>query len=52
MDRKKGVIDADLVTKFVDLSLPEQEDLAASIGSTVALIMDNLLELGCAAQPI
>lgn len=51
-DRKKGVIDADLVSKFVDLPVPEQEDLAASIGSTVALIMDNLLELGCAALPI
>ena len=52
VERKKGVIDADLVSKFVDLPLPEQEDLASSIGSTVALIMDNLLELGCAAQPI
>jgi cleavage and polyadenylation specificity factor subunit 1 len=49
-ERKKGVIDADLVSKFVDLPLPEQEDLASSIGSTVALIMDNLLELGCAAS--
>ena len=52
VERKKGVIDADLVSKFVDLPLSEQEDLASSIGSTVALIMDNLLELGCASQPI
>jgi cleavage and polyadenylation specificity factor subunit 1 len=40
-ERKKGVIDADLVSRFVDLPLPEQEDLASSIGSTVALIMDK-----------
>ncbi|KAL9181780.1 hypothetical protein ACHAXT_012123 [Thalassiosira profunda] len=51
-DRKKGVIDGDLVMKFVDLSLPEQEDLASSIGSTVALVLDNLLELGCAASVV
>jgi len=49
-DRMKGVIDGDLVYKFADLSLPEQEDLASSIGSTVGLVMDNLLELGCAAS--
>lgn len=51
-DRKKGVIDGDVVMKFVDLPLPEQEDLASSIGSTVGLIMDNLLDLGCAASII
>jgi len=51
-DRKKGVIDGDVVMKFVDLPLPEQEDLASSIGSTVGLVMDNLLELGCAASVV
>jgi cleavage and polyadenylation specificity factor subunit 1 len=51
-ERKKGVIDGDLVMKYVDLPLPEQEDLASSIGSTVGLVMDNLLELGCAASVI
>mmetsp|Transcript_23882 Transcript_23882/g.50043 ORF Transcript_23882/g.50043 Transcript_23882/m.50043 type:complete len:2077 (-) Transcript_23882:3538-9768(-) len=51
-DRKKGVVDADLVMKFVDLPLAEQEDLASSIGSTVGLVMDNLLELGCAGSAI
>jgi cleavage and polyadenylation specificity factor subunit 1 len=48
----KGVIDGDIVMKFVDLSLPDQEDLASSIGSTVGLVVDNLLELGCAASVI
>jgi cleavage and polyadenylation specificity factor subunit 1 len=51
-DRKKGVIDADLVMKFVDLPLPEQEDLTSSIGSTVGLVMDNLLELSCAGSVV
>jgi Pre-mRNA cleavage and polyadenylation specificity factor len=44
-DRRKGVIDGDLVMKYVDLSIPEQEDLASAIGSTVDLILDNLLDL-------
>lgn len=51
-DRKNSVLDGDIVMKFVDLPLVEQEDLVSSIGSTVALIMDNLLELGCAASVI
>lgn len=45
-DRKKGVIDGDLVFKFIDLPVAEQEDLASAIGSTVDLILDNLLEVG------
>lgn len=43
--RKKGVIDGDLIVKFVDLALSEQEDLASAIGSTVELILDNILEV-------
>lgn len=46
-DRKKSVIDGDLVMQYVDLPLPDQEDLASAIGSTVELILDNLLELRC-----
>jgi cleavage and polyadenylation specificity factor subunit 1 len=46
-DRKKGVIDGDLIQHFIDLSVAEQEELASSIGSTVSLILDNLLELQC-----
>jgi cleavage and polyadenylation specificity factor subunit 1 len=46
-DRKKSVIDGDLVMQYVDLPLPDQEDLASAIGSTVELILDNLLELKC-----
>jgi cleavage and polyadenylation specificity factor subunit 1 len=45
--RKKGVIDGDLVMQYVDLPIADQEDLASAIGSTVDLIVDNLLELQC-----
>ncbi len=45
-DRKKGVVDGDLVMKYADLPLIEQENLASAIGSTVDLILDNLLEVG------
>ena len=43
--RRKGVIDGDLIVKYVDLSMKEQEDLASAIGSTTDLILDNLLEV-------
>jgi hypothetical protein len=46
-DRKKGVIDGDLVLQYADLSISKQEDIASAIGSTVDLILDNLLELQC-----
>eukprot|EP00934_Nitzschia_sp_Nitz4_P003080 Nitzschia sp. Nitz4//scaffold50_size126154//66587//71631//NITZ4_003689-RA/size126154-snap-gene-0.114-mRNA-1//1//CDS//3329553710//3070//frame0 len=49
-DRKKGVIDGNVVMQFADLSLVDQEDLASAIGSTVDLIIDNLLELRCSAM--
>ncbi|KAG7357145.1 CPSF A subunit region-domain containing protein [Nitzschia inconspicua] len=49
-ERKKGVIDGDLVMKYADLSLPDQEDLASAIGSTVDMILDNLLELRCSSM--
>lgn len=51
-DRKKGVVDGDLVMKFADLPLVEQEDLASAIGSTVDLILDNLLEVGASGMVI
>ena len=50
--RKKGVIDGDLVSKYADLPLSDQEDLASSIGTTVGLILDNILELNCAKSPV
>ena len=49
-DRKKGVIDGDLVLQYTDLSKADQEDLASAIGSTVDLILDNLLELRCSTM--
>lgn len=51
-DRKKGVIDGDLVFQYGDLALTDQEDLASAIGSTVGLILDNLLEIKCASMII
>jgi cleavage and polyadenylation specificity factor subunit 1 len=33
--------------QYADLPLPDQEDLASAIGSTVELVLDNLLELRC-----
>lgn len=51
-DRKKGVIDGAACLRYADLPLYTQEDLASSIGSTVGLILDNLLELVCAAAII
>lgn len=51
-DRKKGVIDGDLVMKYADLSKADQEDLASAIGSTVDMILDNLLELRCSTMVI
>jgi cleavage and polyadenylation specificity factor subunit 1 len=51
-DRKKGVIDGDLVMQYTDLPLADQEDLASAIGSTVDLILDNLLELRCSIMVI
>lgn len=51
-DRKKGVVDGDLLARYADLPLYVQEDLASAIGSTVGLILDNLLELFCAVSVI
>lgn len=51
-DRRKGAIDGDLVMKYCDLSLADQEDLASAIGSTVDLIIDNLVELRCSTMII
>lgn len=51
-DRKKGVIDGDLLLLYTDLSVADQEDLASAIGSTVDLILDNLLELRCSTMVI
>lgn len=46
-DRKKGVIDGDLVFQFAFLPRADQEDLASAIGSTADLILDNILEIQC-----
>mmetsp|Transcript_4458 Transcript_4458/g.6100 ORF Transcript_4458/g.6100 Transcript_4458/m.6100 type:complete len:83 (+) Transcript_4458:457-705(+) len=51
-DRKKGVIDGALISKYADLPLTDQEDLASAIGSTVELILDNILELGCSSAVV
>ena len=51
-DRKKGVIDGDLVMKYTDLPLTEQENLASAIGSSVDLVFDNLLEVACSRMVV
>ena len=51
-DRKKSVIDGDLLLQYADLPVADQEDLAASIGSRVDLILDNLLEVQCGSLMI
>jgi cleavage and polyadenylation specificity factor subunit 1 len=43
-DRQKNVIDGDLVIQYCDLPTADQEDLGSTIGSTVELILDNLVE--------
>jgi len=48
-DRKKGVIDGELLFQYADLPLADQEDLASAIGSTVDLILDNILDVQCAS---
>lgn len=50
--RKRGVIDGNLVTRYVNLSIFDREDLASSIGTTVDLIMDNLVDIQCANKII
>lgn len=49
-DRKKGVLDGVLLFQYIHLSRVEQEQLASAIGSTVDVIMDNLLEMECASR--
>jgi len=49
-DRKKGVLDGSLLFQFLHLGIYEQEQLASAIGSTVDVILDNLLELDCASR--
>lgn len=44
-DRKKSVLDGDLILQYADLSIVDQDDLAASIGSSSDLILDNLLDV-------
>lgn len=49
-DRKKSVIDGDLTIKYVDLPLNLQEQLASAIGTTVDMIIDNLLQVTCSSM--
>lgn len=51
-DRNKGVLDGALLFKFIHLNLMEQDELSSAIGTTVDLIMDNLLELSCASTVV
>lgn len=44
-ERKKGVVDGDVVLRFANLPTAKQEELASAIGSSVNMILDNLMEL-------
>lgn len=52
LERKKGFLDGLILSKFVDLGLAFQEELASAIGSTVDLILDNLTEVESASVAI
>ena len=41
-----------MVMKYADLPISDQEDLASAIGSTVDLILDNLLEVGVSSMVV
>ena len=49
MERKKGFLDGSLLFKFSNLPTVLQEELASAIGSSVDVVLDNLLELDCAS---
>jgi hypothetical protein len=49
---KKNVVDGTYLTKFVNLPRHVQEELAAGIGTTAELVMDNLLEISCETMPM
>jgi len=45
-----SVLDSIILFRFIDLNFMQQEELASAFGSTVNLVMDNLLELECASM--
>uniref|UniRef100_A0A7S1BI36 RSE1/DDB1/CPSF1 C-terminal domain-containing protein n=2 Tax=Corethron hystrix TaxID=216773 RepID=A0A7S1BI36_9STRA len=47
-ERQKGVLDGGLLMRYCQLGYFQQEEIARAIGTTVDMIMDNLLELDCA----
>jgi len=49
---QRNVVDGSLLYRFVNCSREVQEDLAAGVGTTVELVMDNLLEINCGAAPV
>ena len=50
LERKKGVLDSVLLWKFVTLEAIIQDDLAAAMGTTVEIILENLSELDLSYQ--
>eukprot|EP00590_Aulacoseira_subarctica_P002424 CAMPEP_0172423000 /NCGR_PEP_ID=MMETSP1064-20121228/9083_1 /TAXON_ID=202472 /ORGANISM="Aulacoseira subarctica , Strain CCAP 1002/5" /LENGTH=1845 /DNA_ID=CAMNT_0013164115 /DNA_START=41 /DNA_END=5578 /DNA_ORIENTATION=+ len=48
-ERMKGVLDGDILLQFLDLPRLQQEELTSAVGSTVDLIMDNLVLLECSS---
>jgi cleavage and polyadenylation specificity factor subunit 1 len=50
-ERKKGIVDGEVVLQYLDLPVSQQEELASAIGTTSDLIIDNILELEAGSIP-
>ncbi len=45
LEKKRGILDGNLLYKFVTLDPSTQIELTAAMGTTVDIVMDNLLEI-------
>lgn len=44
-EKKKGILDGNILWKFISLSSELQDDLAASMGSSTDIVLENLLDM-------
>jgi hypothetical protein len=45
LEKKRGILDGNLLYKFITLDPCTQIELTAAMGTTVDIVMDNLLEI-------
>ena len=45
LEKKKGVLDGNLLWLFITLERSLQDELTAAMGTTVDIVLDNLLEI-------